>query len=87
MNDYQPLWRKWAVSMRKLGINEFTATILEAAGPLSMLAAQFIYLGQPLVVHERLYASLTALASMLEDSQETQRFICLLREESLREPV
>jgi hypothetical protein len=87
MNDHQHIWRTWADSMRKLGINDFIAAILEAAGPLTILAAQFIYLGQPLVVHQRLYASLTAMAGMLEDTQETQAFICLLREESQREPA
>jgi len=86
MNDYMHIWRTWADSMRKLGIHEFIATFLEAAGPLTMLAAQFIYLGQPLV-DERSNTSLTALAGMLEDSQETRIFIRLLREESQGEPA
>lgn len=87
MNDHQHIWRTWADSMRKLGINEFIATILEAAGPLTILGAQFIYLGQPLVVSERSYTSLTALARVLEDSQETRTFIGLLREDTQSEPT
>jgi hypothetical protein len=87
MNDHQHIWQSWADSMRKLGMNDLIATFLEAAGPLTLLGAQFIYLGQPLVMHERLNISLTALAGVLENPQETRAFICLLREESQREPA
>jgi hypothetical protein len=87
MNNHRHIWRTWVDSMRKWGINHVIASFLEAAGPLTLLAAQFIYIGQPLVVHERLNVSMRALAEMLENSQETHAFIRLLREESQREPV
>lgn len=65
-------------------MNDLAASLLEATGPLNFLAAQAIYIGKPLVVSQQFNNSLTALAGMLENSQQTQAFISLLREASQR---
>jgi hypothetical protein len=87
MNNHRHIWHTWVDTMHKWGINDVIASFLEAAGPLTLLAAQFIYIGKPLVMRGHLNDSLAALADMLEDSQKTQAFISLLREESQREPA
>jgi hypothetical protein len=87
MNEYRHIWQSWVDSMHRWGINDLIASLLEAAGPLTILAAQAIYIGKPLVVGQRSNNSLTALADMLESSQQTQAFISLLREESQRGPA
>ena len=79
------IWRTWAQSLYRWGLDDMFASLLEAAGPLTLLAAQVIYIGQPLFGHDRLNMSMTSLADMLETSDNTQMFIKLLREEPQRE--
>jgi hypothetical protein len=87
MNNDLHIRRTWAQALYRWGVNDIIASLLEAAGPLTILVAQVIYIGQPLVVHGRLRNSLTVLADMLEKSEDTQAFISLLREESQHDPA
>lgn len=87
MNNDLHIRRTWAQSLYRWGINDIIASLLEAAGPLTLLASQVIYISQPLIVHGRVSNSLNVLANMLEESEETQAFINLLREESQRDPA
>jgi hypothetical protein len=52
-------------------------------GPLSLLGAQLVYLGQPLLGRVAPDDQLVALARMLENRADTEAFINLLREEAL----
>jgi len=52
---------------------------LDAAGPLSILAAQLIYLSQPWVGQNN---SLQAFAHLLENKEESRSFAAFLREET-----
>ncbi|HSV85790.1 MAG TPA: hypothetical protein VLH85_04390 [Levilinea sp.] len=63
-------------------MSEPVATFLEALGPLSIVLAQFIYLGEPLV--GRSPVNTRALAHMLEDREEVRQFAAFLREEGSR---
>lgn len=56
------------------------ASILEASGPLNLVLAQLVYVGQPVFQSFAAQAHVQALAETLEDRAETQAFIALLRE-------
>ena len=74
-------WQSWIDQIHKWGIGEFTATFLEASEPLNLLAAQILFMGQPLLKGTRAEDDLLALAHMLEDPDETISFAANLREE------
>lgn len=84
-DDNQHIWRGWADKLHRWGLNGGTAVLLEAAGPLTLLAAQAIYLGQPLLSGWLPGSGLKALAGMLEDPSKTQVFVQYLREVPKRE--
>jgi len=71
-------WSKWAESLRRLKLDGFAAWLLEAGGPLTILGAQAVYLGQPFLGGKKL----DSLAHMLEEDEETQAFARYLRGES-----
>jgi hypothetical protein len=57
--------------------------MLDAAGPIAVLGAQAIYLGQPFLDHALPAGHLQALANLLEDKAETTTFAAYLREETI----
>ena len=57
------------------------AWALEAAGPLTVIGAQLVYFGSPLLRPALTDAQCNALADLLEDRSETQAFAAFLREE------
>lgn len=82
MTSDQQIWQSWARMIDKWGCINLVTAFLEAAGPLTTLGAQFIYLGQPylrFIIHSE---QLLALTDILEDPGQTHRFIQYLREES-----
>ena len=61
-------------------MEDLVAYLLEAAGPLSIVAAQLIYIGQPIfrgVVPER---QLVALTGLLEDDAQRDAFVNYIRD-------
>ncbi len=70
-------WSKWAESLRRLKLDVLAAWLLEAGGPLTVLGAQAVYLGQPFLGGKKL----DSLAHMLEEDEETQAFARYLRGE------
>lgn len=74
------LWSEWAHFLRRMGLDGLAAALLEGAGPLTMLLAQCIYAGQPLVNAEQANRW-QALAQMLENPQAGQAFATFLRQE------
>ena len=72
-------WSQWAESLRRLKLDGLAAWFLEAAGPLTVLGAQAVYLTQPFLGGKKL----GSLASMLEEDEETQAFARYLRGEEL----
>jgi len=70
-------WSKWAESLRRRKLDVVAAWMLEAGGPLTVLGAQAVYLGQPFIGGKKL----ESLAHMLEEEEETQAFARYLRGE------
>jgi hypothetical protein len=54
--------------------------MLEAAGPLTVLGAQVVYVGQPILKQIISLSTLDAVAEMLEDPQQVQAFSAYLRQ-------
>jgi hypothetical protein len=80
MNENQSIWINWSRVFRHWGISEGVASVLEGAGSLSFLAAQLLYLSQPLLSGVISVRSLQAFAQMLENPTEKRAFVSFIRE-------
>ena len=47
MQPDRTLWPGWAHMLQRWGLHNIASFLLEAGGPINVLAAQAIYLGQP----------------------------------------
>ena len=74
-------WPSWARFLHRWGLEQPAAAFLEAAGPLGLLAAQLIHLGQPLFAGPQSHTKWSALATLLETEQDRLSFAAFLREE------
>lgn len=72
---------QWAVFLNRRELNGLAASFLEAAGPLNLVLAQLVYLGQPVLSTFIPAQKTTRLARILEDPAETALFIEALRSE------
>ena len=70
-------WLRWAETLRRYQLHEITAAVLEAGGPLALLAAQALYFGRGLFENDQL----TALAETLKEDEEARAFASLLTSE------
>lgn len=77
------IWRNWAHALHRWGLEDWVAVFLESAGPLTVLGAQMVYLGQPLLQHALPKDQLAALAGMLEEPAQAQAFADFLREDTI----
>lgn len=79
-SDYRHIWPAWLETLHRWGLENFAAWLLEALGPVNLVGAQLVYLGQP--VAEAFFSNedLQALAHLLEHPQEAQAFVRFLRE-------
>ena len=82
MSENPHIWHIWARNLHRWGVQDGAAALLDAAGPLTMLLAQVIYIGQPLLGKLVSSDSVTALLTMLEEPAQTKAFINILREAS-----
>ena len=80
MEAYRHIWQSWANTLHRWGMGDWVASFLEAAGPLTIIGAQAVYLGQPLFKLAVPENHLDALAHLLEDDGQTRAFATLLRE-------
>lgn len=76
------IWRVWAENLHRWGVSRLVASILEEAGPLTILGAQAIYLGQPALSGLLPASHLQALADLFEDRAQAKSFVAYLREGS-----
>jgi hypothetical protein len=74
-------WPAWAEFLHRRGLENLVAWALESAGPLTILGAQALYLGGPLLRPALSNEQINALAGLLEDHGEVQAFTAFLREE------
>ena len=87
MKSDQHIWRLWANSIHRWGVQDWVAALLDAAGPFSFLGAQILYVGQPALKHIFPEGQIMALAEMLEDTTCTREFVLMLREVASSESV
>ena len=80
------IWEAWARALHRWGLEDGVAALLEAAGPFSMLGAQLIYVGQPLISGAIPGEHVQALIRILEDAEDRQDFVTLLKEVPGSEP-
>lgn len=79
MDTNHHIWRVWSSNLHRWGLQSLVASFLEAAGPLAMIGAQVVYVGQPILRDFIPAAQLSALAIMLEDNDQRDAFINCLR--------
>jgi len=70
-------WTKWAETLSRFKIEGLVAWLLEAGEPLTLVGAQMLYFGQPLLGHDRV----NDLAHFLEDKEEVSAFVAFLRKD------
>jgi hypothetical protein len=73
-------WSVWTQLFKQWGIQDLAATFLEQAGPLTILAAQFVFLLQPFWGSPS--QNWLAFGEMLENRSDCLDFANLLREET-----
>ena len=74
-------WPRWADSLRRHGLENIAAWALEAAGPLTLLGAQILYISGPFLRPGLADGQRDALAGMLEDQEEALAFAAFLRKD------
>ena len=82
MDTNHHIWRVWANALHRWGIQNLVASFLEAAGPFSLIGAQVIYVGQPILRGILPARHLSAMTNMLEDDSQREEFVMLLLEET-----
>ncbi len=82
MDANHHIWRVWANSLHRWGLQKLVASFLEAAGPLALIGAQVVYVGQPLLNGIVPDDHLNAITLVLEDDDQRQEFITYLLEEN-----
>ncbi len=80
MDSNHQIWRALSDSLHRWGLRELAATFLESLGPLTLLGAQALYLGQPFLGAIMPHRYVEAAAHILEDAEATQGFVAFLRE-------
>jgi hypothetical protein len=78
------MWPAWARIIQQGGIKQWVSFLLEAGGPLTVLIAQLIYIGQPMLNQTGSQNQWLALAELLEDQEKTRSFAAYLREENIQ---
>jgi hypothetical protein len=84
MGENHQYWQGWAKFLQHWGLRAPASTVLENAGPLTVIIAQLIYFGQPLLGQTAPGNQWQALANLLEDRSESRSFAAFLREEEPR---
>jgi hypothetical protein len=75
-------WHGWARTLRRLGLAKLTAAFLESGSPFSTLAAQALYMSQPLLEPWTAKGRVRDLAELLESPADVTAFTRLLKEET-----
>ena len=81
MDSPRTYWPKWTESLHRLGLDGFAALLLEAGGPVHILGAQLLYMGEPFASPQA-SDGIHALANLLEQENEAQAFAAILKGQS-----
>ena len=79
MNNNGYIWEIWACKLRQWGMEDSIASLLEAAGPFTLLFSQLIYIGQPVLCQFLPDNHLKELANLLEEPVLTKAFAAYLK--------
>ena len=79
VNAERQEWRDWAQKLSHWGLAGLASALLESGGVFTEMAAQGLYVGQPLL---DTWMPVRSLVALLEDPKQTQAFIKVLQEES-----
>jgi hypothetical protein len=80
MKKNHHIWRVWVKTLHRWGVDNLVASFLEAAGPLTIIGAQAIYIGQPVLGSFLPDEHLKVLAVVLEQDDEREAFVSFVRE-------
>jgi hypothetical protein len=80
MRIERSFWSRWAQFLQHWGLAEIAAVLLDAMGPLNIIFAQFVYIGQPFLGKPGSPNQWEALANLLENQEESRNFAAFLRE-------
>jgi len=78
MDSTQAHWPTWMDSLRRQKMAGLAIWLLEAAAPLHIIAAQLIYVGQPLA-SPQVGLQMNAIARLLEQGDEARTFAAYLK--------
>ena len=81
MESSRAYWPIWVDSLRRRGVLDLAAWLLDTAGPLNFLGAQALYLSQPFLPSTSMQG-VRALAHLLEQEDEARDFTALLKGKS-----
>jgi hypothetical protein len=81
ISNERSAWPGWVEFLRRHGLESIAAWTLEAAGPLTVLGAQALYLGGPFLRPALTDAQRDAIADLLDDRDESLAFAAHLRED------
>lgn len=84
MVENSPYWRAWGRLLQRYKLNEMAASLLEAAGPLTIVGAQVAYLLQPFFSNGARVQEWQSLTRLLENPEEGKIFATFLRTEDFR---
>jgi hypothetical protein len=74
-------WETWARQLERWGLARLAAALLESGGAFATLAAQSIYISQPLANTWISNSRLSSIANLLENPEQGIAFASLLREQ------
>jgi hypothetical protein len=82
MDTNHHIWRVWADALHRWGLQNLVASFLEATGPLTLIGAQVLYIGQPILRGILPAGHFSALTSLLENDGQRDEFVIYLLEET-----
>lgn len=80
MNTNQHIWRTWVDIIHRWGLQNLLASLIEGLGPLTIIGAQILYIGKPVLDGVVPGDHIQALSELLEDGDQAARFAVYLRE-------
>ncbi len=81
MSTSQAFRQNWVDTVRNSGVTDLSVALLEAVSPITLLGAQIVMIGQPVLSTLFPAARWDELIKLLEDRQEYQAFIQAIRED------
>lgn len=80
MGKEPEIWKAWLSFLRRWGMQEIAAFLLEATGPLNLLSAQIVHITHPFLSLLASNDHLDALTEMFENQSKQKAFLSYLRQ-------